>query len=303
MSDTQENKSQIWTLDLEGLIKFFDTTPPGSHGHATSLVAAFGEDLALALLQEYCKRKTREKNNRRYDFNLLTRKCKNPGRSGRRLDAWVKIDVTDTKTQDKTAYYFQTEIKNWSAHALGGKVLCVNAEKAERNPIRFKNFNSQFEVDNNLTYQPTNPAAGKALIDMTKGLEESGMLLEEKSSKVRPLICYWFPIYPRETPDEYKSADENFDSDEFFNLELVEGNLRIEKLKSIKATDFEQLYVFSMSSFVRNLRDGRTNSIEVEMGAWDSRMKWISEILSTARPEERKKDYSAHFTLDKKVPK
>ena len=312
MGIVSDESFQTLDLNLEKLLDFFDKKSCGSSGHATSLVSVFGEELGIALLRKYC-----EEEGRNYEFHVLDDVCSKRKRSGHRLDAWIRID---TKKEGVPVYYFQTEIKNWSAHAIGADSLPSNGDDTKENEVRFKTFRSQFRLYENantedicwkdedkwksaingeaeLFYEPRNPAAGKAVIDMTDGLVEysvlkrEGNLLREtcngeKRAQVCPLICYWFPLHPYPKENEYKSADKNFNSNEFFDLRLISKNLG--KLKNELKFDkgeenrnFNKLYVFSMSNFARRLKKQNEDNpvIEVKMRLLDARLDWIREIF------------------------
>ena len=84
----------------------------------------------------------------------------------------------------------------------------------------------------------------------------------------------------------YESIDKNFGSDEFFDVKLVRGSQRHIDLKRMDAKSFERLYVFSMSSFVRNLLDNghpkitiTGTKIDVNMRLFDDRLEWINKIF------------------------
>ena len=132
MSDTEANEAEetgevdesefhSFKLDLEQLIHFFDEVPEDSIQQATPMVSFFGEDLTLALLRVYCEAKG-------YEFNLLRGACTMQVSGGSRLDGWVRVD-TDPEKKSGPVYYFQTEIKNWSAHALDGVDISLDIRK------------------------------------------------------------------------------------------------------------------------------------------------------------------------------
>ena len=351
MTDTQKP----WKLDLKELVKFFDDTTGTKKGDATSLVSLFGEELGLALMRAYCE-------GRGYDFKVLTHLCSRRNKSGHRLDAWIRVD---TKKEGVPVYYFQTEIKNWSAHATDGENVYLGEKETHLDEKRFERFKGQFRVHYNsgkdglrkiklkrgkkytkekkeenkkqweekvkneveLFYEPRNEALGKVLLDMTPGLIKWNILTEagdetlretsgeKKLVKVRPLICHWFPLYPRpksegyEKAIEYDDIDKNFHSDEFFNLRLLSKELRKsdkkvrgdeldkykqqinkqkglkrqerqEKIRKVEEHDFKRLYVFSMSNFARKLIDDGVSEIEVDMGVLNDRLHWISQIFT-----------------------
>jgi hypothetical protein len=98
-------------LDVRAVLQFFDEAPNESLGHATAIVAVAGEELGLALLVHYLRSIGRP-------TALVSDKCTPGTRSGSRLDGWVRAGDT----------LYQVEVKNWSAHAIGGRRLPIDAD-------------------------------------------------------------------------------------------------------------------------------------------------------------------------------
>ena len=353
MSDSQNNNIKLrpWKLNLEELVKFFDEIPKGSEKQATSMVSMFGEDLALALLRKYCEAK-------KYTFEVLGDVCTPGTKWGSRLDAWIRVD-TDPIDKKGLVYYFQTEIKNWSAHALDGIDIPVRVrttgrtnkkdEKETWDELRFSRFRREFRV----YYKQKGSDAGETLIKNGKGnwknnkgdwekvlhidgeimklrneleffyspakvmkvvkkmkLDKEPRLVEEdkeRDCQIHPLLCYWFAPYPCPQAGDYKSEDKLFDTDEFFNLQLSEDSKRFcRKGKRGRQKVFDRLYVFSMSSFARNIMDRndpcipentkatfetspmicvKNSIIDVRMGLLGIRKDWIDRIFPPADEE------------------
>ena len=367
-SEVAESEFQDFQLDLEQLIHFFDETPKDSVKQATSMVAVFGEDLGLALLREYCEKKG-------YSFNLLEGICTMQKQGGSRLDAWIRVD-TDPEKKIGPVYYFQTEIKNWSAHALDGEYIPLDirkngkrgqrpsyqlkknkdgsykktkkekeAEEQTWDEMRFSRFRKEFafyyrkkgsnedalpvkdktkdeegnwekvaRLDSNKNpkelksgfdffYKPKK--VEKVLKKMV--LDNDRIIAEDKERmEIHPLLCYWFASYPHHEAGQYKSPDNLFDTDEFFNLELSQVGKNFSKKhwdkkanKKDKRTNFDRLYVFSLSSFVRNILDRDSDipesmkatfasspkvetdgtKIKVKMKILGGRKRWIDRIF------------------------
>ena len=113
------SSSTMVTVDPQELLCFFDGKPKWSEKQATSIVGVVGEDLNAACFQHYLESKGA-------GANVLNCPVTTGKRKGPRLDRW--IDVT---RRDGSRTVFQTEIKNWSAHAIGGKPLLVSASGLE----------------------------------------------------------------------------------------------------------------------------------------------------------------------------
>ena len=120
---------------------------------------------------------------------------------------------------------------------------------------------------------------------------------KNRNWKVHPLLCYWFAPYPSPKAGAYESEDKLFDSDEFFNLVLSEQSKKF--WKKDKRESFNLLYVFSLSSFVRNILDRDSDipesmkatfasspkvetdgtKIKVKMKILGGRKRWIDRIF------------------------
>ena len=225
---------QIKQLDLRRLLEFFDEAPNTiKKGDATSLVSVFGEDLALSLFENYIKSKGSM-------YKLISRLCSQRTKKGKRLDAWIEV-----KDQNNTTYY-QTEIKNWSAHAIGGKIISINAKEEELIKHRIERFKDNFASDNKIKKD----GSSKVLIEMKFPHNESDVKINKK-----PLLIFWDAMHPSGKPDSFFSLD-------------------------IKDKKFSKLYVFSMSSYVRELLFIKNlKVIEISMPDVDRRIDWMKSIL------------------------
>ncbi len=219
MSETQEgeigkneaakNELQSLDLDLTELVTFFDKKDDKSQGHATALVSIFGEELAIALLRVYCEAQG-------YGFKVLENLCSRRKQKGNRLDAWIRVD---TEKKGGPIYYFQTEIKNWSAHAIGGEDIDLCIKDNKWNEVRFERFKSEFRAchipegseklkdielkrgkgfteeekkenicewkrilrssKSKISYEPNNRALGKVILNMTEGFNRRKPFIKE----------------------------------------------------------------------------------------------------------------------------
>ena len=171
----------VVTINRRETIQFFDEIPPYSKGQATSIVSVVGEDLAVGCLQRYLE-----------GLGALVEVRSEPvttgSRSGSRLDRWVVVVWPDGR---RVAY--QTEIKNWSAHAIGGAKLPLNASEKELISHKQERWDKQWDTDG---LQLRDGAVGKVLTPMKKPSDLSGM-------PVLPLAIYWMPIGPGQSPDQH----------------------------------------------------------------------------------------------------
>ena len=219
------------TLHLNELLNFYDYRVSSSIGHASALNAVLGEDLAVALLINYFKEL-------RLDVVALDEVCTQGKKSGNRLDKWIAV-----KSASESVIY-QVEIKNWSAHSIGGRSVVQDADEDYMRDFRMKRwlyqFNEQLQI-------PSQKATQKVLTKMRVPTSYSNF-------KHEALLCFWEPLHP------------NGDFEAFFEVD-------------VKSEAFKKLKVFSMSNYVSQLLK-TTDTIEVEMIDADKRIEWVHKIYS-----------------------
>jgi hypothetical protein len=214
-------------VDIAATLHFFDETPRESMGHATAIVAVAGEDLGVGLLAHYLKQQGAS-------VEILSGPCSQGTKKGKRLDRWVRVD------QNSTTTYYQVEIKNWSAHAIGGRVLKIDAsieEVAEHKKERWSKEwdGTRFRKD----------MIGKVLLPMKPPVPEC---------RVEPLACFWDAMHPEGG------------SEPFFSV-------------SVPDSHFDRVWVFSMSGYLRGLlAEGQTH-VRLNMPETTIRMEWLNRLL------------------------
>ena len=95
-------------------------------GHATGVVGIAGEDLGAACFQHYVRSKSGTAEVLREAGSGRARPVTTGMKKGPRLDRWIQ-----TEWADGSRFIFQAEIKSWSAHAFGGRVLPLAAAQEE----------------------------------------------------------------------------------------------------------------------------------------------------------------------------
>ena len=110
----------LLNVNVRETLAFFDEKPCWSERQATAIVGVLGEDLSAAVLQ-HCLEANEASN-----VYVRNETVGTGGRSGPRLDRWIEADLPGGKK-----VLFQTEIKSWSAHAIGGEVLRLSAPAEE----------------------------------------------------------------------------------------------------------------------------------------------------------------------------
>ncbi len=218
------------SLNLRELLNFYDYRIPSSRTHASAINAVLGEDLAIALLIHYLKSKGLEV--------IVDRPCVQGTQKGVRLDKWVVI-----KNQ---SVIYQVEIKNWSAHSIGGKSVKPNADENYMREFRVGRWRHQFDDQNQV------PSQKETLKVLTRMRVPSNYEAYEH----RALLCFWEPLHPDGEPEA------------FFEVDVGEN-----------AGEFKKLKVFSMSNYVSQLLKS-TEMLEVEMTAADARIDWLKKMYS-----------------------
>ncbi len=99
-------------FDIEKLIEFYDVKDSNKVKPASSITAVIGEDLVAGLFKHFLLSKNNNESVR------IIEKIKAAGKKGKMLDRWIVLASEDGKS-----ILYQTEIKNWSAHSLGGEVV------------------------------------------------------------------------------------------------------------------------------------------------------------------------------------
>ena len=219
-------------IDLKQLVEFFDEKPKDSEGHATAISSVLGEDLGAFLIQHYL-------NQNSIKAEILDSPCTQGTKSGVRLDKWILAEEQNNKI------LYQVEIKNWSAHAIGGKKLSSTADAITLKNYKIDRWNNQF-FQNNL---PNKKQTLKVLTKMKSPIE---------SCEIRPLLCFWDALHKEGKNEPFFWFDIEHDT-------------------------FSKLWVFSMSSYVRNIRNEGLEYIfinELHMKNSLKRKDWIEKILN-----------------------
>lgn len=187
------------TVSTKEVLRFFDAPDLGCSGHAPAIAAVAGEDLGAALFSHFIKSEggTAE---------ILPTRCTQGTKSGVRLDRWILV------SRGGQTVLYQAEIKNWSAHAIGGRRFELDVDDETANAFRRERWGKEWDGADFLKKQ-----VRKVLTPMKSPL--AGI-------RVEPLVCYWTALHP------------GGDASPFFEVPLTTG-------------PFTTLAVFSMSSYLR----------------------------------------------------
>lgn len=200
-------------LNIRETLRFFDEVTDENRKLATGMVAISGEDLGAGIFKEFLRREKNHNTVKIYP-NPVT-----PGtQQGSRLDRWIETDTV----------LYQAEIKNWSAHAIRGKILKYDASMADVQKNAEWHWQDEWDF---IKKRPKKASVAKVLNKMDpRGIGNSKPII--------PLVIYWFPIRYAISP--------------FF-------------AEPASSDNFKELWFFSMSSFLRQLLADGVPAIDIEM--------------------------------------
>lgn len=227
-------------IDVRKCLEFFDN--PSAEGHASAIVGVIGEDLNACAFVHYMNSKGRTTKILRDQKGRLLGVTQGTAR-GKRLDRWIEVEEEGKKT------LYQCEIKNWSATAIGGKRLEVDATAdTVRNVTRYY-WSHQVRTEFSNKEYPS--GVTKVFVRMK---------LPDGFLKAQPLLIYWMPI-------------SNSDSLEpFFEIPILSF-----KNPAIK-TGFKNLYIFSVSLYFRTLLRSDKKFVDFDMPESQYRIKILKDI-------------------------
>ena len=220
-------------IDIRETLQFFDEKPPDSHHHATAIAGILGEDLGVALFRHYIEVTARA------GYVKIYAKTPTTGhRKGPRLDKWIEVHW-----DNKPAELFQTEIKSWSAHAIGGKRLPVSASADYMSKHKIDRWDAVWDREKCL---PRLDQVSKVLCPMARPSDA------DPKVRIVPLLIFWNALHPTGATDYY------------FPVDVARGK------------SFRKLWVFSQSAYLRQLPDA---CIDIEMLDAACRVQWLHRLL------------------------
>jgi len=191
-------------LNVKELLDFFDNKKDDIRHDISSVIGVVGEDLGAALFKRYYEKTFGEK------VIISPSPVVSGTMKGPRLDRWIYVKHSKNNF---TAY--QTEIKNWSAYAIGARR--VGADPKTMPAIGLLNWKDRSA---RLRHRDKNNE-NKVFYPMKKPTD-----LPNKAT-IEPLIIYWFVL-------------SNLNS--LFKVDMhIKG--------------FKKLNVFSMSNYLRSIKN------------------------------------------------
>ena len=224
---SQENMVRIYWREV---VRFLDEKPPESVGHATGVVGVLGEDLGAAAFKHCVEA------NGLGQVRIHDGRVKGKGLVGPWLDRWIEVD-----SKCWGDLLFQAEVKSSSAHATNGKTLPIETTGDEL--VAWKRAAWCNEWDDRARCL-RNPATGKVLVRMTP-TEDFG------ERRQVPLLIFWRAL----APDFDRGFISRVAGDHLFSVERPEYGVRgrVPRTWPAKQKNFDELWVFSVSSYLRSL--------------------------------------------------
>jgi hypothetical protein len=215
-------------LNVKELLDFFDYKNDDVRHDISSVIGVVGEDLGAALFKHYCEAFGKKVNIS--PFPVVSGKMKGP-----RLDRWIYIE----QPKDKYIAY-QTEIKNWSAYAIGARKVGTDTEAIPA--IGLLNWRDRCK---NLEHSDKN-GENKVFYPMKKPNDFPD------NAVLEPLIIYWCVL-----------SKDGKNINPFFSINMpIKG--------------FKKLNVFSMSNYLRCIEK---KEIILEMPSAEKRIKLLSKYF------------------------
>ena len=235
------------TVNIEELLKFFDEKHGASKGDATAIVAVTGEDLNAACFQHYVESK------HGCAAVLDHRVIPGDGHRGPWLDRWIEVQWSDEKK-----ILYQTEIKNWSAFALGGETL--KADASPQDVVEYKQRRWERNWDSGR--RPFRERGiTKVLVPMKK---PDGY----QSLPAKPLLIVWEALGPKEQADKHLfsvsgACDPSFEQPATWP----------------RTQKFDKLWIFSVSSYLRDHLKEKGPKIQLPMPHAARRIQTLNRLF------------------------
>ena len=226
------------TIDINKIIAFYDEQDKSISKHVSSITGVIGEDLGAGLLKHYF-------DSINIDCTIINDSPTEGSKKGKWLDRWLKVKNVDS---DNLVFY-QTEIKNWSSHSIGGKKIELDAGEQDLKRYANARFSEQWN-GKDITLKNDNVA--KVLKQMKKHIKINS------NDTIKPLICFWYPISNR--------ADI--------------GNIEALFEVPCNSPTFNKVTFFSMSLYLRKLSKEGNTSIKIEAPNIEKRVALIHKLLT-----------------------
>lgn len=214
-------------LPVNKLLEFYDDPPQKEKKHTIAITAMIGESLGAGLLIDYYH--STGCNARVLDKSVTTGTNK-----GKRLDRWLVV------TNNKKITYYQVEIKNWGAAAIGGRRIAIDADLRTLKQHKIERWSKEWNSQGFIK-----AGVQKVLIPMKP---------PEGARHIEPLVCFWDAMHPSG------------------------GNSPLFSVK-LENQHFKRVWIFSMSSYLRTLAKSGKAYIQIDAPDIVARLDWLSLLI------------------------
>lgn len=219
---------------IESLLSFLDNPDIADRKHASSIVGVIGEDLAAGVYVHYRKL---------YVHVLHEENVTEGNKGGKWLDRWI--------ADDGNKILYQCEIKSWSASAIGGHNLDIDAPTEE-----IKRVASHYMMGLNKNFvseqQPNHVTKVLKNMKPLKGVDYTAYT-------VKPLLIVWMPVMNES--------------------EILTPSFEIRDLPEF--SEFDSLEIFSVSLYLRELLAVGIKEIEIDAPSIKRRMSLLNGFIAT----------------------
>lgn len=214
-------------FQINKLLEFYDNPPQREKKHTTAITAMIGESLGAGLLIDYYQ-------STGCNVRVLDKSVTTGTNKGKRLDRWLAI----TKTS-QTVYY-QVEIKNWGAAAIGGRRIAIDADARTLKQHKIERWSKEWNGQGFIK-----AGVQKVLIPMKP---------PEGARRIEPLVCFWDAMHPSG------------------------GNSPLFSVK-LENHHFKRVWIFSMSSYLRTLMKSGKTYLQIDAPDIVARLNWLSLLI------------------------
>ena len=232
-----ENKRM--KINIKKCLELFDERHLEHRGHANSIIAMLGEDLAASAFKAYIPSV----------IGCEERKFQAEGfknGSGPQLDRWFY-------NGHKNILY-QCEIKSWSAWATTGRELKIDASLKEARKISDYYWQKPIAVE--FRGKGKKDKTSKVLVKMQMKNRNN----KYKNATIEPLLIFWWPV----------SKEKNLSP--FFSVDVSD-------LKIGFKSQFKKLHIFSVSLYLRKLDKSGEKWFTVKEPDFDQRIVILKGLL------------------------
>jgi hypothetical protein len=151
-----------------------------------------------------------------------------------------KLDRWVRVTKGRQTVYYQVEVKNWSAAATGGRRIAVDASAAQLRKHKVERWSKEWN-DRGFIKE----SVQKVLTPMKPPVI---------GVNVEPLVCYWDAMHPTGKAEA------------LFAVPVPKGK-------------FTRVWIFSMSSHLRNLCEARQEYVNMDAPVAKARLQLLNSLI------------------------